>query len=111
VSTIHKQGQQRLNTAEQFHNRSGGTNAAGQTLMDSERAAVDDLINKLTGQAAGQIAGIGQFGLSTGLQGAGVEGRLADAALQAEQGGILGQIFRGATGLGVGKLADILGIG
>ena len=54
-STIQKQGQQQLNTASEFGNRSGGTNAAAQTNIDTQRADVEKLISQLTGQAAARV--------------------------------------------------------
>src|SRR5271166_2799151 len=67
LSGIQQQGQQQIQTAGEFGNRSGGTNAAAQTNIDSQRKAVEDMISKLTGSAAGAVTGIGENALGTGL--------------------------------------------
>ena len=67
LSGIQQQGQQQIQTAGEFGNRSGGTNAAAQTNIDTQRANVERMISQLTGQAAGAVTGIGENALGTGL--------------------------------------------
>ena len=64
-SDIQKQGQQQIQTAGEFGNRSGGTNASAQTNIDSQRANVEKMISQLTGQAAQGVTGIGESALGT----------------------------------------------
>jgi ABC-type transporter Mla subunit MlaD len=66
ISTMQKQGQQAKQTAAQFGNRSGGTNASMQTVDDTTRANVDTMIGNLTGSAATNLSNMGMNLLSQG---------------------------------------------
>jgi hypothetical protein len=67
IQANQQQGQQQKQTMAQFTNRSGGTNAAAQTLDDKTRANISSMISDLTGKAATQAAQVGQGLLSTGI--------------------------------------------
>jgi hypothetical protein len=68
ISNIQKQGQQQIQTASQFGNRSGGVNAAAQNNVDTQRSAVNDMIAKLLGSSASNVTSTGENLLNTGLQ-------------------------------------------
>lgn len=68
ISAIQKQGSQALQTASQFGNRSGGTNATVQMSQDSTRASINDLIAQLTGTGASTLATLGTNLLNTGTR-------------------------------------------
>lgn len=68
IETMQKQGQQQKNTMAQFGNRSGGTNAKAQTIDDTTRSNVNNMISTLTGQGASGAASLGTSLLSTGMQ-------------------------------------------
>ena len=68
ISGVQQRGQQQIQTAGEFGNRSGGTNASAQNNIDSQRSEVNDMIAKLTGGAASGLAGIGTSTLGLGLQ-------------------------------------------
>ena len=108
ISTIQKQGQQQLNTAEQFGNRSGGTNAAGQTNMDTQRSEVEDMIAKLTGEAAGQVTDIGKFGVDTGLKANEIQASEAEQKMKNIMDSLFGQMISSGAGalesFGLGKM-------
>lgn len=67
ISSIQKQGQQKLQTLSQFGNRSGGTNAAAQTAGDTTLSSINDLIASLTGTAAGALGSEGSGLLNTSI--------------------------------------------
>jgi len=110
LSDIQQQGQQQIQTAAEFGNRSGGTNAAAQTNIDSQRQNAQQLISQLTGQAAGAVTNIGENALNTGLSATGLEGELAQQELQNQQNSILGGIFGGLGGLAGKGIAGGLGM-
>src|SRR5271166_1785992 len=89
-SDIQKQGQEQIQTASQFGNRSGGTNAANETNIDSQRANVEKLISQLTGQAAGALTGIGTAEQGLGLSANEINAHEAQQKLQNEQNSIFG---------------------
>jgi hypothetical protein len=66
-SAINKQGQQQKKTLSEFGNRSGGTNAQAQSIDDTTRSSINDLISRLTGGAASALGASGESLLSTGL--------------------------------------------
>ena len=110
-STIQKQGQQQLKTASEFGNRSGGTNAAAQTNIDTQRADVEKLISQLTGQALTNETGIGENALSTGLSANAQQAQEAETKQQEEQNSILGGLLSGGIGALAGSAASFLPFG
>jgi hypothetical protein len=97
ISGIQQQGQQKLQTLDQFGNRSGGTAAEAATTADTTRASINDLIASLTGSAATNLGSIGSNLLSTGT-GATTAG--ADISLQNKS---LFANLLNSVGQGVGK--------
>jgi hypothetical protein len=91
ISNIQKQGQQQLNTAAQFGNRSGGTNASAQNNIDTQRGQVSNMISSLTGGAASGLASIGQNALNTGLAANNQQAGQSQEQLQNFQNSVLGQ--------------------
>jgi hypothetical protein len=61
IQGIQGQGTQSLQTASQFGNRGGGTNAQAQQTTDNTRTQTNNLISSLTGTAA---SGLNSTGLS-----------------------------------------------
>ena len=59
IGAIQQQGQQQRNTAAQFGNRGGGTNAAMQTSSDQSRAQINQMISQLFGGAASNLGSLG----------------------------------------------------
>jgi len=59
ISTIQQQGQQQRATTAQFGNRGGGTNASMQMAGDTSRAGINDMIAKLLGSSASNLASSG----------------------------------------------------
>jgi hypothetical protein len=68
IKTQQAQAQQAKQTTAQFHNRSGGTNARNQTIDDTTRANIGDMISKMTGDAATQSASLGKSLIDTGME-------------------------------------------
>jgi hypothetical protein len=101
---IQSQAQQSIDTAGQFGNRSGGTNAAIQNTTNTTRANESNLIGNLTGQAASQLGTLGTNLLNTGLSA--TEGAFsADTTLHTENQSMwndifnsIGQVVSGAAG-------------
>ena len=68
IGNIQKQGQQQIQTAGEFGNRSGGVNASAQNNIDTQRSQVNDMVSKLTGSAASNVTNTGENLLNTGLE-------------------------------------------
>ena len=109
ISNIQKQGQQQLNTGAEFGNRSGGTNAAGQQNMDTQRADVESMISQLTGQAAGAVTGIGENALSLGLNANQLSAEESQLQMQNYQNSIFGQMI--SSGIGAAESAGLGAVG
>jgi hypothetical protein len=67
IKGIQDRTQQAKQTAAQFHNRSGGTNAKMQTADDTARAKVSDMVTDLTGKAATASADLGKSLIDQGM--------------------------------------------
>jgi hypothetical protein len=91
IDTMQKQGQQQLATTSEFGNRSGGTNASGQTNMDNSRANIDNMISQLTGGAASGEAALGENQMGLGLQSNELQDKEAQQRMQNQKNSILGQ--------------------
>lgn len=108
ISDIQKRGQEQIQTESQFGNRSGGTNAANQQNIDTQRQQVEQMIAGLTGEAAGQVGQLGEFGINTSLSANQQRADMAQELLQNIQNSLFGNaISAGVGGLesfGLGKL-------
>lgn len=104
IQTMQQQGQQQLQTAGQFGNRSGGQNAAAQQNADTTRSNVDNMISQLTGQAAGGLANIGSSALNTGLQANQQQAGLSQQQMQNFQNSILGGALTSASSDALGAV-------
>lgn len=106
ISTIQKQGQQQLQTQAEFGNRSGGTNAGNQNLMDTERANVSNMVSNLTGQAAGNLGSMGTNLLGLGASAS--EGAFNEAkTMQDQSASKWNDIFKSIGSIGGGILGSI----
>ncbi len=101
ISGIQKRGQQQIQTAAQFGNRGGGTNASAQNNIDTQRASVDDMIAKLTGKAASDVGSLGASSLNTGLAANKQQADQSQQQLENFQNSVLGKGISdvAATGL------------
>jgi len=104
IAAIKGQGQQMKETAAQFGNRSGGTNAWLQTADDTTLAQINKLISRLTGGAARGLESIGSEGLNLGLDANQQQAALAQQRMQNWQDSILGQGITGAINYGTSFL-------
>lgn len=109
ISTIQGQGQQQIQNASQFGNRSGGENAAAQTNIDSQRQQVEQMIAGLTGQAASQVGNLGATQLGFGLDANQQRASDAEQKLQNQQNSLLGNII--GQGIGAAETAGLGAIG
>ncbi len=91
IKTIQDQAQQKIDTQQQFGDRSGGTNAGNQMTMDNARGSVDDMIAKLTGGAAGGLASLGTSTLGLGLDANQIAAREAQQRLENQRNSVLGK--------------------
>jgi len=91
IGNIQKQGQQQIQTAGEFGNRSGGVNAAAQNNIDTQRSSVNDMVAKLTGNAANSVASTGEGLLGIGLSASEAQAREAQQKLENEKNSIFGQ--------------------
>src|ERR1017187_6941676 len=97
-SDIQKQGQQQIQTAAEFGNRSGGTNAGAQTNIDSQRADIEKMISQLTGQAVQGVTGIGESATGTALQANQMQANQGEMQLK----NIMDSLFAHMTSSGIG---------
>lgn len=102
ISNIQKQGQQQIDTAAQFGNRSGGTNASAQSNIDSQRANVSNMISQLTGGAATSIGNLGTSTLGLGLSANQVQEQEAQQQMEDEKNSVFGSGIADAA-----KLAEV----
>lgn len=84
---------QQIQTEGEFGNRSGGTNAANQHIMDSTRGNIDDSISHLTGSAVGELGSMGQNLLNTGLKANQLQDEESQQKLENQQQSLLGGII------------------
>jgi hypothetical protein len=105
IATQQQQGQQAKQTAGQFGNRSGGTNAAMQTTDDKTRANISSMISDLTGKAATGAASMGQSLIDTGLTALGQQMNMSQQQMENWSNSIFG---RGITsGVAAGESAGL----
>lgn len=110
ISNIQKQGQQQINTAAQFGNRSGGTNAAEQNNIDTQRGQVSNLVSGLMGKSASGLASIGQGALNTGLSANQLNAAESEQRMKNWQDSILGKgLSTGAQFAETGGLGALAG--
>lgn len=100
IQGIQQQGQQEKQQLGQFSNRSGGTNAKAQTIGDTTRSNVNNLIGNLTGAAASNLGSMGQNLLSQGTSALGSQLAASQQQLSNWQNSILGQGITGAVNYG-----------
>lgn len=108
IQAIQQQGQQQKQTLGQFGNRSGGTNAKAQTIGDTSRSEVNNMVSNLTGSAASSLGSMGTSLLGQGTSALGSQVSASQMQLQNWQNSILGSGMStgiGALeGFGIGKL-------
>jgi hypothetical protein len=97
--------QQQKKTMGTFGNRSGGTNAAAQSIDDKTRANINDMIATLTGQAATQAGTMGQNLIDTGLNALNMKVGFSQQQMQNWNNSILGQGI--STGAGYAEGAAL----
>jgi hypothetical protein len=102
ISNIQKQGQQQIQTAGEFGDRSGGTNASAQSNIDTQRSNVNNLISQLTGGAASQLGQLGTSSLGLGLNANQQQASESEQQLQNEQNSILGGLITSGVDTGAG---------
>ena len=107
ISEITGQGQQAKKTISEFGNRSGGTNSQAQTIDDKTRANIDDMISKLTGQAAGGAASLGTSTLGLGLEANQQQAADAQQQLENQQNSLLGGIISKGVSGGLGLIPGL----
>ena len=91
ISGITGQAQQQKNTLAQFGDRSGGNNSKAQTIDDTTRASINDMIAKLTGSAASGLGTLGTSSLGLGLSATDQQAQEAQQKLQNQQQSLLGR--------------------
>ena len=110
ISGIQKRGQQQIQTEGEFGNRSGGTNAENQMNLDTQRAQVEDMISKLTAQAAGAVTNIGENALGLGLSANEAQAREGEMKLQNIINSLFGKMISGGIGAAESAGLGALGI-
>lgn len=98
IQNIQKQGQEQIQTAGEFGNRSGGVNASAQNNIDTQRSQVNNMVSKLTGNAAGAVMSEGNTLLNTGLEANKLQADESQQKLNDQQNSIFGQGIGTAAG-------------
>lgn len=98
IQSAQQGAQQQKQQMAQFGTRSGGVNAAAQTIDDKTRANITNMISELTGKAAGAAAGIGQGLLDTGISALNQQVQFSQAQMQNWSDSIMGQGMAAAIG-------------
>lgn len=111
ISAIQGQTQQQLKSMAQFHNRSGGTNAAAQTAGDTARATFNNMVAKLLGTSAANLSSTGTNLLNTGLSATGLQSDLSQQQMKNWQQSLFGGALTGAVGIGLGAAGKAAGVG
>src|SRR5208283_4834807 len=109
LSGIQQQGQQQIQTAGEFGNRSGGTNAGAQTNIDTQRANVEKLISQLTGQAASGVTGIGESALGTATTANALQANEGEMQLKNILNSLFGKLTSDFTQTGLNAAEGALG--
>lgn len=107
IQQITGQGQQKKQTLAQFGNRSGGNNSAANTIDDTTRANIDNMISSLTGQAAGQLGSLGTATLGLGLNANQLQAQEAQQKLQNQQQSLLGGLITSGVEGGLGMVPGL----
>lgn len=113
MSATNKRGQEANKTAAEFGTRSGGTNAGAQMTGDKVRSSIDEMISKLTGDAAGALGSSGHSLLGTGLS-ARNDKFGADTTIHDENSAKWNDIFKSAASLAAAPFtggASLAGLG
>jgi hypothetical protein len=110
IQNIQKQGQQQIQTAGEFGNRSGGVNASAQNNIDTQRSQVNNMVSQLTGNAAGAVMNEGNQMLNTGLEANKLQAGESQQKLENQQDSIVGQGIGTAVGAAEDAGLTFLGI-
>ena len=104
IKTMQDQAQQKIDTANQFGDRSGGTNAGNQMTLDNARGNIDNMIAQLTGGAAGGLANLGTSTLGLGLRANELQSQEAQQKLENERNSLFGSGLRDIENTGLSAL-------
>lgn len=100
IGAITGQGDQAKKTIAQFGNRSGGENSKAQTIDDSTRSNIDNMISQLTGNAANNVGNLGTSTLGIGLNANQQQAAEEEQKLKNQQNSLLGNAITGALDYG-----------
>lgn len=115
IQAIQGQGQQQKQTLGQFGNRSGGTNATAQTIGDTTRSNVNNLVGNLTGAAANNLGSMGTNLLGQGTAALGSQVNASQQQMKNWSSSILGGLTGGLSsvlsGVATGGISTLFGGG
>lgn len=97
IQAIEGQGQQQKQTLGQFGNRSGGTNAKAQTIGDTTRSEVNNMVSNLTGSAASNLGSMGENLLGQGTAALGQQVSTSQMQMKNWQDSLFGGLAKGAV--------------
>ena len=98
IQNIQKQGQEQIQTAGEFGNRSGGVNASAQNNMDTQRSQVNNMVSQLTGGAAGAVTQTGENQMGLGLQADEAQSQMAEQIQKNQGHSVFGQMLHQGAG-------------
>lgn len=98
IATQEQQAQQQKQKMAQFGNRSGGINAAAQTIDDKTRANINSMISTLTGSAVSGAGSMGQGMIDTGLKALGQQFDMSQQQMENWSNSIFGQGLTAGAG-------------
>jgi hypothetical protein len=99
ISGIKSRAAQSKQTAGQFGNRSGGTNAGIQATDDTTRASINEMIDSLLGTAGSTVGSLGSSLLNTGLSATGAAFGAADV-MHGQNASFWNDLFKSITSVG-----------
>ena len=100
IGTLTSQAGQQKKTMAEFGNRSGGLASKGQTVDDTTRASISDLVSKLTSGAAGTAASMGSNLIDSGLAALGQQTAMSQQQLDNWSNSIFGKGLTTAASAG-----------
>lgn len=107
IGQITGQGEQAKKTLAEFGNRSGGNNSKAQTIDDTTRASIDNMISQLTGTAATNVGNLGTSTLGLGLNANQLQEKESQDRLNNQQNSLLAGLINSGIVGGLGKVPGL----
>lgn len=97
IKSIQSQKDQALKSTAEFGNRSGGNNAKNQTIGDTARSSINDMVTKLMNSSVTSLASEGSTLLDQGMTATAKNVELSQQRIDNWRNSILGRAIGGVT--------------